>query len=126
MDDVCSTLAWFLMVVAIICVTISNPLSYQLTAIVVGESPMPSPTELTDLTIQLRRWNVAGQMLFWTALYCVKMSFMFLYKLVLGAPSIHQRIWYVAVIYIILCYGICLIGVYGQCGDVRYLWTVGR
>lgn len=86
---------------------------------------MPATADYAALIIRLRKWNVADQMLFWTALYCVKLSFMFLYKYVLGSirPNV-VKTWYLALVYIVCCYGICLIGVFGQCGDARNLWSV--
>lgn len=60
----------------------------------------------------------------WTALYCIKLSFMFLYKVVLGSNRKPMMIWYAALVYIVCCYGICLIGVFGQCGEAQHLWTV--
>lgn len=124
MDDLFSFLAYTLLVIAMILATVSNPLNYDVAAITVGESPMPDVSKYDDMLIRLRKWNVAGQSLFWTALYCVKLSFMFLYKFVLGSNGKLTRFWYAAVVYIVCCYGICLIGVYGQCGNARYLWTI--
>lgn len=125
LDDLFSFLAYALLVIAMILATIANPLNYQVSAVFVGEAPMPAAADYAALVIRLRRWNVAGQMLFWTALYCVKLSFMFLYKYVLGTirPNL-VRIWFFALVYIVCCYGICLIGVFGQCGDARNLWSI--
>lgn len=124
LDDLFSFSAYILLVITMILATIANPLNYEVSAITVGESPMPDLSTYEELIIRLRKWNVAGQMLFWTALYCVKLSFMFLYKYVLGSNSRLIRFWYAALAYIICCYGICLIGVFGQCGNASYLWTI--
>ncbi|KUI62062.1 hypothetical protein VP1G_11354 [Cytospora mali] len=124
LDDLFSFLAYVLLVTTMILATIANPLNYEVSAIIVGESPMPETSKFDDMVIRLRKWNVAGQMLFWTALYCVKLSFMFLYKYVLGSHRTFTRIWYAALVYIVCCYGICLIGVFGQCGNAHYLWTI--
>lgn len=124
LDNLFSFLVYTLLVVAMILATVSNSLSYDVSVIIVGESPMPETSKYEDMVIRLRRWNVAGQMLFWTALYCVKLFFMFLYKFVLGSTCKLTTIWYAALVYIAGCYGICLIGVFGQCGNVHYLWTV--
>ncbi|TGJ78468.1 hypothetical protein E0Z10_g10294 [Xylaria hypoxylon] len=121
-DDLFGALAWFFMIVTIILATVSNPLSYKSSSILVGESPMPPPAELVDITITLRKWNVAGQTLFWTRLYCVKLSFMFLYRMVFGRQRNHRLVWTLVLVYIILTYGICLISVFSQCGDVRHLF----
>jgi hypothetical protein len=126
MDDLFSTMSWFLMLVTVICATLEAPISYQFSSILIGETPMPSPDELAGITITLRKWNVGGQMLFWTALYCVKLSFMFLYRIVLGSNKKHQSTWTAALIYIMICYGICLIGVFGQCGDASNLFSYGQ
>lgn len=128
LDDVFSILAWFFMLVSVICATIENPLTYQYSSIVIGETPAPSPADVANMAITLRRWNVGVQTLFWTSLYCVKLSFMFLYRAVLrwNASYKHRAIWSVALIYIILSYGVCLIGVYGQCGDAHNLFTYGK
>lgn len=108
-----------------ICATIENPLTYQFSSILIGETPAPPEEDVADMAITLRTWNVAVQTLFWTSLYSVKFSFMFLYRVVLrfGSRGKHRAIWLTALVYIILCYGICLIGVYGQCGDARNLFT---
>ncbi|KAI0482648.1 hypothetical protein GGR56DRAFT_200308 [Xylariaceae sp. FL0804] len=113
------------MLVAVICATIQTPESYRLSAILVGDSEATYPDEVAYLTVNTRRWNVAVQTVFWTSLYCVKFSFMFLYRTVLRgiAGPKYKAIWVAASIYIILCYGLCLLGVYGQCGDARYLFT---
>ncbi len=102
-----------------------NPLSYRFTSVLVGETPMPSPAEIADMTITLRKWNIAVQTLFWSSLYCVKLSFMFLYKTVLGSRRELTAAWLAALIYIIITFGICLIGVYGQCGPAQNLFTYG-
>ncbi|KAI0413212.1 hypothetical protein F5X98DRAFT_379020 [Xylaria grammica] len=92
-DDVFSALAWFCTTVAIILATIANPLNYKSSSTLVGESPMPSAAELADTTITLRKWNIAGQTLFWTGLYCVKFSFMFLYRLMFGENQRYRLAW---------------------------------
>lgn len=124
LDDLFSFLAYVLLLVAMILATIANPLNYQVSAVLVGEAPMPTTADYAALVIRLRKWNVANEMLFWTALYCVKLSFISLYKYVLGTirPNL-IRIWYLALLYIVCCYGVCLIGVFGQCGDARNLWS---
>lgn len=126
LDDVFSALSWFFMMAAVVVATLETPLSYRFSAILIGEAPMPSSLdEVADLTVSLRRWNVAVQTLFWSSLYCVKFSFMFLYKTVLGSRHELNRAWAAALVYIILTYGICLIGVFGQCGPARNLFTYG-
>ncbi|KAI1394217.1 uncharacterized protein F4822DRAFT_424693 [Hypoxylon trugodes] len=126
LDDIFGALAWLLMIICMICSTLEAPLSYQYSAILIGETPMPPEAELESMTIKLRRWGVASQMLFWTSLYCVKFSFMFLYRTASGARSEYGKAWLGGMVYITLCYGICLIGVFGQCGDARYLWTFAQ
>ena len=125
-DDLCTALAWLLMIVALIIATVSNPLSYQFTSILVGEAPAPSPEEWEDMAIRLRRWSVSAQTLFWTSIYLVKLSFMFLYRLITASVYEHRRVWLVAMVYIAMSYGICLIGVFGQCGDARNLFSYGE
>lgn len=126
LDDVFSGLSWLLMIIAMVLATLETPLSYRFSAVLVGEAAPPSPAELATMTVDLRRWNVAVQTLFWTSLYCVKFSFMFLYRTVLGARSGIQTTWLAALVYIILTYGVCLIGVFGQCGAARNLFTYGK
>ncbi|KAM7200767.1 hypothetical protein V8F33_003698 [Rhypophila sp. PSN 637] len=125
LDDVFAILAWVFMVGVIVIATVFNDLNYRFTSILVGEAPMPtSPNEFPEMVIQVRKWGVSAQTLFWTSIYCVKLSFMFLYRLVvfsLQGPG-HKRLWLVSLVYIVLCYGICLIGVFGQCGDVKNLF----
>ncbi|KAK9418795.1 hypothetical protein SUNI508_07815 [Seiridium unicorne] len=121
-DDAFGALSWFFMLVCMICATVELPLSYHFTSIIIGETPMPSPDELADLTITSRRWTVADQTFFWTSLFCVKFSFMFLYKMVLGSHSKYRTAWYFGIAYITASYGICLIGVFGQCGDAQNLF----
>lgn len=125
LDDLFSFLAYGLLLIAMILATIANSLNHQVSEILVGEAPMPAMADYAALVIRLRKWNVANEMLFRTALYCVKLSFMFLSKYVLGTirPNL-VRTWYLAVVYTVCCYGICLIGVFGQCGDARNLWSV--
>ncbi|KAH9905785.1 hypothetical protein F4778DRAFT_802225 [Xylariomycetidae sp. FL2044] len=125
LDDVFSALAWFLMLVGIICATIMNPKVYEFSLILIGETPTPSPAELASKAITLRKWNVSIQTLFWTTLCSVKLSFMFLYRVVLrmGFRGRYRVVWGAALTYVVLCYGISLIAVFGQCGDVRNLFT---
>ncbi|KAI1768392.1 hypothetical protein GGR53DRAFT_477971 [Hypoxylon sp. FL1150] len=125
LDDAFSALAWFLLLVSMICATIETPLIYQFSSILIGETPAPPEEDVANLVITLRTWNVAVETLFWTSLFAVKFSFMFLYRVVLRIDSggKHRAAWFIALVYIVLCYGICLIGVYGQCGDVRNLFT---
>ncbi|KAI0843505.1 hypothetical protein F5Y06DRAFT_302657 [Hypoxylon sp. FL0890] len=123
LDDMFGALAWLLMIICMILSTLEAPLSYRFTSILIGESPTPSIAELKDMTITLRRWNVPCQMLFWTSLFCVKFSFMFLYRMIFDGHGLYNRVWLGGMVYIVLCYGICLIGVFGQCGDARNLFS---
>ncbi|KAI1456091.1 hypothetical protein F4805DRAFT_468321 [Annulohypoxylon moriforme] len=108
LDDAFSALAWFLLLVSMICATVENPLTYQFSSILIGETPAPPEDDVADMAITF--------------------AFMFLYRVVLrtGSRGKHRAVWVSALVYIILCYGICLIGVYGQCGDARNLFTYRR
>ncbi|KAI1427948.1 hypothetical protein F5Y12DRAFT_711579 [Xylaria sp. FL1777] len=125
LDDLFSSLAWLFLLVSVISSTIQNDTNYHYSAILVGEAPMLSPTAMADLAVSLKKWNVIVTSLFWTSLFCVKLSFMFLYRAALryGATAKQNVIWSAALIYILISYGICLIGVFGQCGDVRNLFN---
>lgn len=125
-DDLFNALSWFFMVVCMICATIELPLSYRFSSIIIGATPMPSSEELERLTITSRKWNVANQTFFWTSLFCVKLSFMFLYRMVLGNKAKYNVAWYTSVVYIVVSYGLCLIGVFGQCGDAKNLFSYGK
>lgn len=121
-DDAFSAVAWLSMLIAIILATISTPLNYKSSSILVGETPTPSAEEVASITIALRRWNVAAETFFWIGLYCVKLSFMFLYRLIF---SQFRLAWALVTVYIILSFGACLIGVYGQCGSASHLFSYG-
>ncbi|KAI1371320.1 hypothetical protein F4677DRAFT_316014 [Hypoxylon crocopeplum] len=123
LDDLFGFLAWALMIACMIISSIEVPISYRYSSIIIGESPMPSLDEFADMTITIRKYNVASSTLFWTSLYCVKVSFMLLYRVVLGISGMYKGAWLGCMIYIVLCYGTCLIGVFGQCGDSRNLFT---
>ncbi|KAI1182704.1 hypothetical protein F5B17DRAFT_435357 [Nemania serpens] len=123
LDDFFSAVAWLVTTVAIILATVANPLNYRSGAIVVGEAPMPPLDELIDITLTLRKWNFAGELLFWVGLYCSKLSFLFLYKVIFGSHSEYRYAWLAATTYIVLSFGICLIGVFGECGDARNLFS---
>ncbi|KAK4210214.1 putative cfem domain-containing protein [Rhypophila decipiens] len=126
LDDVFAILAWLSMLGVIVIATAFNELNYRFTSILVGEAPMPtSPNEFPEMVIQVRKWGVSAQTLFWTSIFCVKLSFMLLYRLVVFSlqGEGHKRLWLVSLVYIMVCYGICLIGVFGQCGDVKNLFT---
>ncbi|KAI0459924.1 hypothetical protein F5B21DRAFT_202865 [Xylaria acuta] len=123
LDDVFSTAAWLFMTIAIILATVATPLNYEFGSILVGETPTPSPAELARIAIALRKLNIPAEFLFWTALHCVKLSFMFLYRLVFGSRREYRYTWALATTYIILSYGVCLIGVFGQCGSARNLFS---
>ncbi|KAI1113733.1 hypothetical protein F5Y14DRAFT_462221 [Nemania sp. NC0429] len=121
LDDFFGAVAWLVTTVAIILATIANPLNYKSGAIVVGEAPTPPLDELKAITLALRRWNLAGELLFWIGLYCSKLSFLFLYRVIFGSHSEYRYAWLAATTYVVLSFGICLIGVFGQCGDVHNL-----
>ncbi|KAI0106398.1 hypothetical protein GGR51DRAFT_571348 [Nemania sp. FL0031] len=123
LDDIFGAVAWFVTTVAIILATIANPLNYESGAILVGEIPTPPEAELEKIMVTLRKWNFAGQVLFWTGLYCAKLSFLFLYRVVFSSHREYRYVWFAALTYIVLSFGICLIGVFGQCGDIRYLFS---
>lgn len=126
LDDLFGAVAWLLTTVAIILATIVNPLNYKSGAIVVGDAPTPPLDELAHIMVTLRRWNIACEVLFWTGLYCIKLSFMFLYRLIFGNHHEYRRPWFAITIYIVISYAICLIGVFGQCGDSRNLFSYGK
>ncbi|OTB15148.1 hypothetical protein K445DRAFT_12427 [Daldinia sp. EC12] len=121
LDDLSGVSSWVFMTIAVIIATVELPLSYKYTSILIGESPAPPESELTNIAIKLRKLDVASQTFFWTSLFCVKSSFMFLYKIVFGRHDKYNRVWLWAMVYIVLCYGICLVGVYGQCGEANHL-----
>ena len=126
-DDVFSLLAWLFMVICLVIATLANPLLYQVSAVIVGEvPPPPSMEDLEEKMITLRRWNVAAQTLFWTSLYCVKLAFLFFYRLLIANDAKYKRVWLGGVVYVVVCYGLCLVGVFGQCGDVRNLFKMGE
>ncbi|GAP83967.1 putative integral membrane protein [Rosellinia necatrix] len=121
LDDLFAAIAWLLTTIAISLATVITPPNYEYGAIIVGEIPTPPPAELAQIAITLRRWNLPSQVFFWTALYCVKLSFMFLYRVIFNSHREYRYVWLAATTYIVLSYGISLIGVFGQCGDVRNL-----
>lgn len=118
-------ISWLLMMLVMIIATVELPLSYQYSSILIGESPAPPESELENMAIRLRKWDVASETCFWTSLFCVKLSFMFLYKIAFCPRNKYNRVWSWSLIYIVLCYGTCLIGVYGQCGDAINLFSYG-
>ncbi|KAI0108148.1 hypothetical protein F4814DRAFT_441708 [Daldinia grandis] len=124
LDDMFGAISWFLMTITMIIATIELPHSYQYSSILIGESPAPPESELANMAIRLRRWDLAAETCFWTSLLSVKLSFMFLYKAVFCPhEKKFNRVWLWGLIYIVLCYGICLIGVFGQCGDATNLFS---
>ncbi|KAI8952289.1 hypothetical protein F4801DRAFT_600156 [Xylaria longipes] len=123
LDDAFSTAAWLSMIIAIILATVATPLNYEYGSILVGETPTPSPAELARIAIALRKFNVPAEFLFWTGLYCVKLSFMSLYRLVFGSRGQYRHTWALTTTYIILSYGVCLVWVFGQCGSINNLFS---
>lgn len=123
LDDLFSAVAWLVTTVAIILATIANPLNYRYGAILVGEAPEPPLDELIDITLTLRKWNFAGELLFWVGLYSSKLSFLFLYRVIFGSHSEYRYAWFAVTTYVVLSFGICLIGVFGECGDVHNLFS---
>ncbi|KAI2777390.1 hypothetical protein F4815DRAFT_481240 [Daldinia loculata] len=123
LDDMFGAISWLLMMLVMIIATVELPLSYQYSSILIGESPAPPESELENMAIRLRKWDVASETCFWTSLFCVKLSFMFLYKIAFCPRNKYNRVWSWSLIYIVLCYGTCLIGVYGQCGDAINLFS---
>ncbi|KAM7197542.1 hypothetical protein V8F33_005508 [Rhypophila sp. PSN 637] len=123
-DDAFAILAWALMIATIALATAVNPLSYRLTSVLVGDSPMPPMDVWMDMNLELRRYNVAGQSLFWASIFAVKFSFMFLYRLVVQSVQQYRRVWYIAMLFIVISFGVCLIGVYGQCIEAGNLFDL--
>ncbi|KUI73313.1 hypothetical protein VM1G_11916 [Cytospora mali] len=52
LDDLFSFLAYVLLVITMILATIANPLTYEVSAIIVGESPMPETSKFDDMVIR--------------------------------------------------------------------------
>ncbi|KAH9904399.1 hypothetical protein F4778DRAFT_780367 [Xylariomycetidae sp. FL2044] len=127
LDDLFSGLAWFFLIVNVIIVTVFTPISYRFTSVLIGERPMPSPEEFADLAYQFRRWIVSAQVLFWLAIYCVKLSFLLLYKTTLGASKKYNLAWKAALAYILVSFGLCLANVLAWCGgDAGDLLSVAQ
>ncbi|KAI1653340.1 hypothetical protein F4813DRAFT_259172 [Daldinia decipiens] len=123
LDDIFGVISWLLMIIGMSIATFELPLNYQYSSILIGESPAPPESELANMAIRLRKWDIGNETCFWTSLFCVKLSFMFLYKIVFCPHSKYKRVWLWGLIYIVLCYGTVLIGVYGQCGDAMNLFS---
>ncbi|KAI0849248.1 hypothetical protein F5Y00DRAFT_261718 [Daldinia vernicosa] len=123
LDDIFAAVSWLLMILVVIIATVQLPLSYQYASILTGESPAPPESELADMAIRLRKWDIPSATFFWTSLFCVKLSLMFLYKIVFCSHNKFNRVWLWSLIYIVLCYGICLACVYVQCGGANNLFS---
>ncbi|KAI0101540.1 hypothetical protein GGR51DRAFT_563443 [Nemania sp. FL0031] len=63
-----------------------------------------------------RQWILSAQILFWISLYCVKASFLLLYRLVFGTISKYKAVWIVASTYTVVSFGLCLANVLAWCG----------
>ncbi|KAI0169215.1 hypothetical protein GGR52DRAFT_554218 [Hypoxylon sp. FL1284] len=123
LDDLFGFLSWALMIACMIVSSIEVPISYRFSSIQIKESPKPPEDEFEAMKITVAKFNTSSATLFWTSLYCVKISFMLLYKMVLGVNGTYRRAWMACLVYIVLCYATCLIGVFAECGPVRNLFN---
>lgn len=89
-DGLFSLFVWVLMIAVMIITTYSTPLSYHFTSMLVGEEPISSPQEFAAMAVDIRKWSVSTQTMFWTSLFYVNLSFMSLYRLVVAAIQAHQ------------------------------------
>jgi hypothetical protein len=84
-----------------ICYIIVIPPMFKVYAVIGQETP-PYKAMMGDAALMLRLIT-AGQMCFYTLLLSAKMSLLTLYrKLLVGLPSIYQKIWWGIVVFCVL------------------------
>lgn len=124
-DDFFHVAAYLLLLGQSIAYTYFIPKNYHLLSIEAGTSPQPSADQFSALVSAIYKAEFAIPLLFWTCLFSVKFSFLWLYRLILSGSGVSLKIWWSANFAVLLAYGIILIGVFAECGPAQNLFKPG-
>jgi hypothetical protein len=101
LSDIFIYSAYILYIALWSCYIIVIPPMFRVYA-VIGQETAPYPAMMQDAAIMLRLIT-AGQMCFYTLLLAAKLSLLTLYwKLLVGLPSVYQKIWWGIVVFCVL------------------------
>lgn len=99
--------------------TISAPYSYEFAAMSEGTAPMLPPDQVSAIILKLEKYGFAAEAFFWTTLFLVKLSLLCLYRELLKGVGHSMKIWWASFVFVIISYGICIVGWLAQCGRIR-------
>ena len=124
-DDAFYAAAFVLLLASNILYTIQAQTSYRIIAVEEGKVPPLPPDVLNAMLHTTLQFNFALSLLFWTCLYAVKLSFLFLYRLILDRSGFRLLAWRMVLGVVFVCYWLCLAGLFAECGTASNLIKTG-
>ena len=124
-DDAFQLAALMLLLGQNIAYTHYIPANYRLSAIEAGTEPRPSVTQYSAIVTSISTAELVLPLLFWTCLFCVKFSFLWLYRRLLRGSGAGMKVWWTVNIAVLGFYGIALIGVFAKRGPAQNLTNPG-
>ena len=124
-DDAFQFAAWMLLLGQNVAYTHYIPTNYRLSAIEAGAEPKPSSKQYSAIVTSISTSELVLPFLFWTCLFCVKFSFLWLYRRLLRGSGQGMKVWWTVHVAVTVCYGIALIGVFAECGPAQNLTNPG-
>ena len=124
-DDAFQFVAWLLPLGQSIAYTHYIPTNYKLSAIEAGTQAKPSDAHYSALVTSIFTAELVIPLFFWTCLFYAKLSFLWLFRLLLRGSGSGMKIWWGFNFAVLGCYGIILIGVFAECGPAQHLTNPG-
>ena len=124
-DDAFQLFAYIALLASSIIYTIVAPQEYRIAAIGAGTLPAPSSEELDAIIKKFFHLEFVVVMLFWAALYSVKFSFLFLYRLILDGSSKSLRAWNAVAAVLVISYLASSLVNFAECGPADH-FDVGK
>ena len=69
--------------------------------------------------------DVAGLVMTWSCVYAVKAAFLLLYRRIFHISKAFTRVWWITSIYVLVTFGVLLVGSLTQCGSAPELGDLG-
>ena len=116
-DDFFHLIAAILLVISAILNTFEAPTAFTLIGVGDGSIPKPPHAEYQALQLKYLRYNFALTIVFWSILFSVKASFLFLYRAIFQGVGRSFLTWNVVAFFVFASYWVLLSTLFTSCGS---------